>query len=243
MDNLAESFLSINNIDELAKILDIKSNNLYYYAFRANQEDLYTSFNIPKKDGSLREINAPIKRLKVIQQRLSNILNYVYKPKKSAHGYVRNKSIKTNAEAHFYQNKPRKLILNIDLEDFFPSITYQRIVGLFLSRPYSLPEEIAHIIARLTCFQGKLPQGSPTSPILSNMICRRLDHQLIELAKKSRCIYTRYADDITFSTSFYEFPKNIITDQANEKLELLGDELKSIIKSNGFIINEEKIRL
>ena len=112
-----------------------------------------------------------------------------------------------------------------------------------MNKPYELGEEAAQYIAQLTCDKGILPQGAPSSPILTNMICKPLDNQLMILAKKYNCIYSRYADDITFSTHNQKFNKAIvIKDEENEKV-IVGKELKKIITKNGFEINEDKIFL
>ncbi|MFM7372884.1 MAG: reverse transcriptase domain-containing protein, partial [Sphaerospermopsis kisseleviana] len=107
----------------------------------------------------------------------------------------------TNAKNHC--NK--KFVLNLDIKDFFPTITQQRIRGVMMSPPYNLPSQIATTISHICCYEGKLPQGAPTSPIISNIVCAKLDSELRLLAKQNKCFYTRYADDITFSTIVKNF--------------------------------------
>ena len=113
---------------------------------------------------------------------------------------------------------------------------------MFMARPYGLPEKVATVLAHLCCFQGTLPQGAPTSPVISNMICAKMDSQLQELARISRSTYTRYSDDITFSTTRRKFPSDIVM-LNDENRVCVGDTLRQIITQNGFCINEEKVWL
>ena len=124
------------------------------------------------------------------------------------------KSIRTNADSHV----GKRNILKFDLEDFFPSISFKRIYGIFRSEPYKFNKEIATFLAHICIYQssiydkneaGILPQGAPTSPLLANLVCRSLDNELMKLAKKYKCIYTRYADDICISSNLHDFPKEI----------------------------------
>jgi RNA-directed DNA polymerase len=122
-------------------------------------------------------------------------------------------------------------VLNVDLENFFPSVNFGRVIGLFKSKPYGLPENVAMLLADIVCCDNYLPQGAPTSPVVTNMICRGLDDNLMQLAKRYKCFYTRYADDITFSTSGRFISKSFVLD------------LKSVIREEGFKINEKKFRI
>jgi Reverse transcriptase (RNA-dependent DNA polymerase) len=135
------------------------------------------------------------------------------------------------------------LVLNVDLQDFFPSIHFGRVRGLFRAVPYELPDKVAQVLAQICCYEGSLPQGGPTSPIVSNMICSRLDSQLTRLAQRHRCAYTRYADDLTFSTSMPQFPSALAMMSEDKKSVEIGGELQSIVTSNGFRINLGKSRL
>jgi RNA-directed DNA polymerase len=133
----------------------------------------------------------------------------------------------------------------VDLKDFFPSITFRRVRGLFEAKPYQLDHSVATVLARICCHKNSLPQGAPTSPIISNMICARMDSQLRQLAVRHRCAYTRYADDLTFSTSTRNFPEalaEIVSTETGNKLKI-GVENNHKIKLNGFEINQQKTRL
>lgn len=230
-------FLSLETRRDLASLLGYSYAGFVYQIYKTSIDEQYETFFIPKPSGSLRTIHAPTKVLKLIQRRLNEILQNVYIPKPVVFGFTAGKDIVKNAEMH----KKKNWILNIDLEDFFPSINFGRVRGMFMHKPYNLPEEVATTIAKVCCFNNSLPQGAPTSPVISNMICAQMDSQLQDLAWKHRCFYTRYADDITFSTTLRNFPTEIA--QTNSVLSVkLGQELVNIIQQNGFIINHDKVR-
>ncbi|MFD1111166.1 reverse transcriptase family protein [Pseudoroseomonas ludipueritiae] len=166
---------------------------------------MYKRFDIAKGKGKTRVIHAPNERLKHLQRRIALLLDQLYRVRNPVHGFVQARSVKTNAQAHLR----RRFLLNLDLADFFPSITENRVAGVL--RFLGISERVADIITRLCCHSGHLPQGAPTSPVLSNMIYFRMDKELMAVAKGARCIYTRYADDITFSshqpmTALFEGP-------------------------------------
>lgn len=232
-------FFQLKDRHDLANILEISERQLRYQLYVVDKKKRYITFQIPKKSGKLRDITAPVKELKVIQKKLNTILKLIYKPKYSTYGFVEDRNIITNAEQHLQ----KRCLLNIDLEDFFPSINFGRVRGLLSAPPYNCNKEIATMIANLCTNNNFLPQGAPTSPILSNMICASLDTSLQKLAKKYGCTYTRYADDITFSTSHYEFPVQLAHFSKQEHKLLLGDELLEIIVKQGFKVNDSKTRL
>lgn len=135
----------------------------------------------------------------------------------------------------------KKYILNIDLMDFFTQIHFGRVRGLFLSAPYKLSDEVATTLSQIACYNGCLPQGAPSSPILTNMICKSLDNQLMRLAKTNRISYSRYADDITLSSNSKFFPSSIVKNSLS--CINIGDELEQILTNNSFKVNCEKIYL
>jgi RNA-directed DNA polymerase len=192
----------------------------------AKINSLYGRFEIPKKTGGTREILAPTRQLKKIQRRINLILNSLFIPKNAAHGFVSNRSIVTNAKIHV----AKKHVLNIDLKDFFPSTHFGRVRAVLKLQPFEMSDQMAHYIANFCCYQGKLPQGAPTSPTLTNIVCRKLDYKLVEFAKSKFTYYTRYADDMTFSCD-----KNKFT-------ESFHSELTDIITSEGFVVNDKKTR-
>ena len=233
------NFNEIKTRNDLAIFLDIPLKKLTYILYVKKPSNYYNSFTINKKNGAARTINAPTGDLKQIQIKFAQSL---YEFKKSineqskiktniSHGFEKNKNILTNAKNHV--NK--KFIINIDLEDFFDSFHFGRVRGYFEKNKHiNLPVEVATIIAQLTCYEGKLAQGAPTSPIITNMICEILDQRLIHLAKEFKLYYTRYADDLTFSTN----DKMIL-----DKYDLFLNRIKSEIIKFGLSINNKKTRL
>ncbi|MFN0263953.1 trypsin-like peptidase domain-containing protein [Tepidamorphus sp. 3E244] len=198
---------------------------------------MYRQFSIAKGPGKTRMIYAPDRRLKILQRKLAPLLGQIYRIRNPVHGFVLDRSVKTNAEAH----GARRFVLNLDLQDFFPTITENRIVGLLTS--VGLERRVAEIVARLACYEGHLPQGAPTSPVLSNMICYRLDTELLRIAKSARAIYTRYADDITFSGYQPPVPLFEVGPPAVGKFspDLLAATLRAAVQGNGFTINPHKL--
>ncbi|MCX5519680.1 reverse transcriptase domain-containing protein [Kaistia defluvii] len=222
-----QSFLEHLNISsaELKKI--------WWFSHR-----MYTRFEIPKRSGGMRAIFAPNKRLKHLQGKLHHLLETIYKARHPVHGFVKDRSVKTNAQEHV----GRHHLLNLDLENFFPSISEKRVTGLFLS--LGMDTETAQAAARIACFRGHLPQGPPASPIISNMICYRMDRELMRYCKERKIRYSRYADDITLS--MYSRPNLMVLGESllagSLKLDALDPALRAIIANNGFTINETKIR-
>ena len=198
---------------------------------------MYREFSIAKGRGKTRLICAPDRRLKILQRKLAPLLDRIYRVRNPVHGFVIDRSVKTNAEAH----GARRFVLNLDLQDFFPTITENRIFGLLTS--VGLDRRVAEIVARLACYDGHLPQGEPTSPVLSNMICYRLDTELLRIAKSARAIYTRYADDITFSGYQPPTPLFEAGPPAVGKFspDLLSAALRAAIQGNGFTANPHKV--
>lgn len=238
-EELKERFYQLKTRKDIAKLLEISDYQLRYHLYIYPRNKAYTTFQIQKKTGGYRTISVPQTCLKIIQRKLNQVLKSVYQPKASTHGFVTGKSIVTNAKQHLRQ----RYVLNLDIKDFFSSINFGRVRGLFMAHPYNCTEEVATVLAQICCHENQLPQGAPTSPIISNMISAKLDSQLQRLAKKYQCIYTRYADDITFSTSRAKFPGHLAWFSQEAEQIILSEEIKSIIQDNGFIINESKIRL
>lgn len=227
-------FLAIKTREELAEFLEIKDASLRYFLY-CDKEDLYRSFQIPKRNGKFRSISAPCKNLRNVQQKLLDVLNEIYIAKICVYGFVRGRNITQNAEKH----TNRRYILNIDLKDFFTQIHFGRVVGALTSKPICLKHDVAVMVAQLACFRSVLPQGAPTSPILTNIVCRTLDNQLLTFARHNYCTYTRYADDITFSSN--RMSRNVV--ELSDKEVSLSTGLYEIIQRNGFIVNDEKVKL
>lgn len=237
---------SESDVDDLAKILGTTYPKIKYLYYTKSVAGHYSTFSIAKKGGGKRQILAPDNQLKVLQKRLARQLSFLYKPNPRATAFLSDSSIVRNASFHTRKN----FVFNLDLKDFFPSITFARTRAMLISQPYNLAPETATVIAHLATVDGKLPQGSPCSPVISNMICASLDTQLRTLAKRHKASYTRYADDITFS--FYVpmqyLPKDIVVlgskDGSNTHHTVsVGIVLGEIISKKGFTINPKKVRL
>ena len=164
----------------------------------------YIEFEIAKAKGGTRRIAAPRKPLRTVQRTILDKILAKVPVHEACHGFVTGRSTVTNATPH----ARAALVLKLDLKDFFPSVHYRRVRGLFTFLGYSA--EVANLLAGLTTYRpklasgevvwpGVLPQGAPTSPAIANLTCRRLDQRLARLAAKFGAIYTRYADDLTFS--------------------------------------------
>ena len=175
--------------------------------------------------------------LKEIQRRLDAVLQIVYWEKPCVHSFIKERSIISNANKHIR----KRYIFNVDLKDFFPSINFGRVRGLFIAPPYNLDPKAATILAQISCYKNTFPQGSPCSPVISNMICSKLDNNLQDLARQTGCSYTRYADDITFSTNKRYSHLTLYIGEGTKLF--LGADFKRIVKSNGFKINTNKTNL
>jgi hypothetical protein len=206
---------ALANLGQLRKLLGIRSPRQLGYFLLASDKDNgpYTRFTIPKRAGAAREICAPRGQLRWVQRQLLDKILAQVPAHDAAHGFVVGRSTVTNALPH----RGARVILKFDLTDFFPTIHYYRVVGLFARLGYAVGDvrfasaddsrQVAPTLARLCCYapdprawgNARLPQGAPTSPAVSNLVCRRLDARLEGLARRNAGVYTRYADDLTFS--------------------------------------------
>ncbi|WP_186564819.1 retron Ec67 family RNA-directed DNA polymerase/endonuclease [Lawsonibacter celer] len=234
-----KKFCDIQSRNELADYLSVPRNKLTHILYVKKPDSYYTTFEIPKRNGETRTICAPSGDLKTLQEKLSNML-WLYqksiweekgiKPNIS-HAFEKGKSIITNAKIH----RNKRFVLNLDLENFFDRFHFGRVQGYFeKNNNFKLPHDVAVVLAQLTCYQGRLPQGAPSSPIITNLICQPLDTYLLKIAKKYKLDYTRYADDLTFSTNDRHFVEN---------QENFLAEANAAIKRASFSINEKKTRL
>ena len=197
----------------------------------------YKTFYIPKKNGKLREISAPNRNLKEILYYLNMMLGEVYQASPSAMGFVKGRSIVDNAQLHIGQN----YVLNLDLSDFFTSISQSRVFKRLQLAPFNFNEDVAKIISGLCCKkvvkdQKKgyaLPQGAPTSPLLTNAVCDFLDKKLRRLSSRHGVKYSRYADDMTFSSMHNVYQEDSVFMKS----------LFSFIEEERFTVNPEKTRL
>ena len=233
---MKESVIFPDTREEIASLLEYKTSKLTYLLYALPEDQKYKTFCVPKRNGGEREISAPISAIKTIQRRLSDYIYQRYEVKSCAHGFAKGRDVVSNATRH----RNRRWVVNVDLKDFFPSIHFGRVRGAFLARPFNCSEEAATLLAQICCYQGRLPQGAPTSPIVSNIVCRQLDNRLLDFAKANKLVYTRYADDISFSTNLKEIPEALGQLDAAGAFGL-GEELRVIIESCAFQINEAKV--
>lgn len=192
-------------------------------------------FHIRKKSGGLREIKAPCRQLDVILTCINVMLKACYEPSDVAMGFTAGKSVLSNAQVHVGHN----YVFNIDLKDFFPSIPQARVWKRLQLPPFNFSQDIANVLAGLCCSfdnevgENVLPQGSPASPLLTNAICDKLDRRMKGVAKRFGLHYSRYADDMTFSSMH-----NVYQEDGEFRKEILR-----IIEEQGFRMNENKTRL
>ncbi|HVV87179.1 MAG TPA: reverse transcriptase family protein, partial [Kofleriaceae bacterium] len=232
---------------DLAGALGLTVPRLRWLSFHAEapEKTHYRYFTIAKRSGGVRKLAAPRRQLATAQRWILDRVLAGLPLTDHAHGFVPGRSTVTNARPHV----GRRLVINLDLADFFPSITFPRVRGLFASLGYS--PAVATLLALLATeaprlevgFEGRthwvaagdraLPQGACTSPALANLVARKLDRRLAGACRKLGWTYTRYADDLTFSTD----------DASSAQVALLFARVRAIVKDEGFAINEAKGRV
>ena len=190
------------------------------------KEVCYRTFFLKKKSGGYRVIEAPITPLKEAQRKVLFILENTFLPHGASMGFIKDKSPKDNAKKHL----GAKVILNMDIKDFFTSIKKPSIEKLLSVSTFTSKQ--IDMILELVCYKGRLPQGSPCSPYLSNLVCITMDRALSKLADTNNLVYTRYADDMSFSSKNIDFPIG--------KLIVL---IEGICKQHRFKINKAKTRI
>jgi len=242
-----QSLKSATSLHDIAALLRYKASTFAYVLYV--KQNKYHSFQIRKPKGGSRTINSPTDDLKQLQRNLSDLLqDCTEEINKSrgfkdqfAHGFKRDCSIITNATKH----RRRRYVLNLDLQDFFGTINFGRIRGFFITnRDFALQPKVATLLAQIACHNHVLPQGSPCSPVISNLIGNVLDIRLAKFAFETGCTYSRYADDLTFSTNKPDFPPSIakLIEGQTHAWEL-GDKLKDIIARARFSVNPDKTRM
>lgn len=224
-------FCSLNSERELAHLLKTDQRHLHILAASPR----YRTFEVPKKNGGKRTIEDPYTELKTIMSRLNMYLQSVYyfERSRAAYGFilgVRNdddrRNVLTNARKHI----GRDYLMNIDLKNFFHTVTKEQVIAIFESKPFNFKRNLPVLLAELCTYNGRLPMGAPTSPTLSNLACRKLDEVLVQFAENMLWVYTRYADDMSFSSK-----------QAFDSQKI--NSVRKIIQDQGFQVNEQKLKL
>lgn len=223
---------------DVASLLGVSLKQLTWWIWALDERKQYQRFEIARRSGGdPREINAPIKPIKDMQRGLAHHIAQIYRPRSHVHGFVEGRSVISNSSRH----RRKTWVLRVDLWKFFDEINFGRVRGIFLKPPFDYSEEVATTLAQLCCHHNALPQGAPTSPIISNLVCRQLDSELADLARKERCHVTRYADDITISTDRTVFPASLASWEGGRST--VGPELAQLIDENGFKVNKQKTTL
>lgn len=237
-----KSLKSCENLKDLSLLLGYTPSSLAYILYKIPPDKKYIQFSIPKKSGGLRNIDAPIPKLKKLQKLLSILLrdciSEIQEHKKilsASFAYKKGDSVYKNANYH----RNKRIIVNLDLEEFFPSINFGRVYGYFIKdNRFRLNPKVSTLISQIACNNNALPQGSPCSPIISDLIANIMDRRLLEYAKQYKLSYTRYADDITFSTNLKKLPRELAVKIGN--VYKVSPKLKGIIERSGFKVNEKK---
>ncbi|WP_237142895.1 retron St85 family RNA-directed DNA polymerase [Salmonella enterica] len=210
----------LENVDDLSQSLRLPKEVISKFSF--NNDKYYYRIEMKKRTGGIRHIESPLKELKAIQRWVLRYILDKLSPSVYAKGFVRKKSIIDNAKPH----EGNQYVLNLDLQDFFTNVKASHVYTLFKNIGYN--NNIAFILTSFCTKGGYLPQGAPTSPALSNLVCLRLDHRVSTYCKKRALTYTRYADDLCISGN-----KILILQKASYLI-------KDIICDEGFIINLKK---
>ncbi len=219
----------------------ITEKQLLHFCNSKTIPDGYRTFHIRKKSGGLREINAPCYQLGILLEMLNIVFKAIYTPGESAMGFTEERSVVTNAYMHIGHH----YVFNIDLENFFPSIPQARVWARIQLPPFNFPRDVANVVAGLCCHvngdgtANVLPQGAATSPLLTNAICDTLDRRMRGVAKRFGLHYSRYADDMTFSSMHNTYNGKPIYDEGSE----FRIEIKRVIEGQGFKMNDKKTRL
>lgn len=219
---LAAGLLPAGNLAELAALLKTTPEKLDWLVRETARH--YATWQIPKVHGK-RTIEAPKKQLRAVQRAIHREILSRVVPAEAAHGFRKGRSPRTNAAPHV----AKEILVKLDLRDFFWQVTRNRVAGLFRSLGY--PEDVAKVLWRLCCHKGRLPQGAPTSPAITNLVCRRLDARLSAYVAREQGTYTRYADDLTFSF-----------ESARVLLPHILRIVRRILSEEGFRVAAEKTR-
>lgn len=254
-----ERLRKASSLHDIAHLLGFTPAGLAYVLYKIPPAARYKKFEIPKSAGGTRTIYAPREELKLLQRRLADrLLDCIKAIEQSSgrkdstsHGFLPGKNTYTNASRH----RRQRYVFNVDIRDFFTSINFGRVRGFFIkNKAFQVAPQAATVLAQIACHdpeaQGDksghhsfLPQGSPCSPVISNLIGNLLDRQLAGIAKQNGCHYSRYADDLTFSSSKPEFPVAIGRLDQETDVWVAGSALLNALEKAGFVLNDRKTRM
>jgi hypothetical protein len=226
-------------LEELSVELNVSKADLVLASRNAKGYGYHT-FRLPKRSGGNRTIRAPRRRLAEIQRSIANFVSTRLSTGESVHGFVRNRNIISNAKHHCN----REFLLTLDICDFFDSVFEEAIAEQLMRPPISLAREAALLVAKIVTHEGVLPQGASTSPVMSNLVCRQMDSELRLLALQCRCHYTRYADDLAFSTDEDKFPVDVAEEVGPAPGHVMvSGRVQEILGRYGFKVNFKKVHL
>lgn len=213
----------INNFDHFAEQLSLSKGLLYFLCYQ--KKYCYSEKSIPKKDGTSRILYVPNLDLKVVQKWiLEKILERINVSNQSMAFVPNRNGLKSNAEYH----KKNLFLLEMDIKNFFGTINERQVFKLFCNIGYNV--NVAAILTNLCTYEGMLPQGAVTSPYIANLVCYHLDLRLNGICSRKDIVYTRYADDLSFSSN------------DRKQLNCIEKFVKYIICDEGFLVNEKKTR-
>jgi RNA-directed DNA polymerase len=249
----AEALLACSTLEDVVRLLGVRAEK--FVAMAANPQ--YREFTLPKEGGGRRLIEEPLPMLKRIQDYLGDFFQAVYYQNRSpaAFGFMvrpiddpEPRHVLSNAQAHL----GRPWLLNLDLKDFFHAVTTQRVREVLAAPLFGFPEDLCELLAGLCTYKGRLPMGAPSSPVLSNLSAIPLDEDLLALARQHGWTYTRYVDDMSFSSvrpitdehlariEYYVQVWGHELNHGKKKLYKPGDPSKEV---TGLIVSGEKVSL
>lgn len=208
-----------HDVNELARRLAIPLATLQA------TKPVFTQFSIPKRSGGIRQILAPARELKRLQRQILRRILGRLRAHPNATGFERKLSIVSNAQMHV----KKRVVIRLDLKDFFTCTTASRVEAYFRSIGWNA--EAARLLTKLVTHDGALPQGAPTSPRLSNLVNIQLDARLAAMAGAFEANYSRYADDLTFSTDRIDAP--------HRPTEMIHH-AKAILRDAGYVLHIDK---